>query len=166
MENWYLVHTKPRQEKLALFNLERQGYECYLPTLRTEKLHREILKLVDEVLFPRYLFIRLGRGAAARSWSPIRSTKGVSKLVCFGDRPALVDDCLVFMLRSREMEQCQKPQSLFEFGEHVAINVGAFAGLEGVFEEMESDRRAMVLIEFLSRPVRVPVNPASLRKLA
>jgi hypothetical protein len=34
---WYLVHTKPRQEDVALANLERQGYECYLPQLRIER---------------------------------------------------------------------------------------------------------------------------------
>ncbi len=34
---WYLIHTKPRQEHIALTNLERQGYTCYLPLLRVEK---------------------------------------------------------------------------------------------------------------------------------
>lgn len=33
---WYLIHTKPRQEHIALTNLERQGYTCYLLLLRVE----------------------------------------------------------------------------------------------------------------------------------
>ncbi|MEN9764019.1 MAG: transcription/translation regulatory transformer protein RfaH, partial [Pseudomonadota bacterium] len=37
---WYLVHTKPRQEDIALMNLERQGYTCYLPRLSVEKARR------------------------------------------------------------------------------------------------------------------------------
>ena len=41
--HWYLVHTKPRQEGLALENLERQGYECYLPTLPSEKLRQGVV---------------------------------------------------------------------------------------------------------------------------
>ena len=56
--NWYLVHTKPRQEDIALSNLLRQDYECYLPTLPVEKLRKGGLALVEEPLFPRYLFIR------------------------------------------------------------------------------------------------------------
>lgn len=73
--HWYLIHTKPRQEKCALENLERQGYACYLPMLPTEKLRQRILTIGEEPLFPRYLFIQLDSGALAKSWSPIRSTK-------------------------------------------------------------------------------------------
>ena len=58
--HWYLVHTKPRQEKCALDNLQRQGYQCYLPTRPSEKLRQRLLTLADEPLFPRYLFIQLG----------------------------------------------------------------------------------------------------------
>ncbi|MDR0735595.1 MAG: hypothetical protein LBF51_01965, partial [Zoogloeaceae bacterium] len=29
--HWHLIHTKIRLERRALENLERQGYECYLP---------------------------------------------------------------------------------------------------------------------------------------
>jgi transcriptional antiterminator RfaH len=28
---WHVVYTKPRQEAIALTQLERQGYPCYLP---------------------------------------------------------------------------------------------------------------------------------------
>ena len=36
--HWYLIHTKPRQESVALENLERQGYQCYLPVDANRKL--------------------------------------------------------------------------------------------------------------------------------
>ena len=93
--NWYLIYTKPRQERCALDNLQWQGYECYFPTMPAEKLRFGKLGVVDQALFPRYLFIRLGQGPAAQSWAPIRSTKGVSRLVSFGTIPAKVDDALI-----------------------------------------------------------------------
>ena len=31
MLRWYLIHTKPLSEVLAQTNLERQGYQVYLP---------------------------------------------------------------------------------------------------------------------------------------
>lgn len=101
--HWYLVHTKPRQEKCALDNLLRQGFQCYLPTLPSEKLRQGVLTVTDEPLFPRYLFIRLGQGYSAPSWAPIRSTKGVSRLVSFGVEPAKVADSLVETLRAQEV---------------------------------------------------------------
>ena len=36
MSNWYLIHTKIRQERVALENLERQGFKCFLPLIRAE----------------------------------------------------------------------------------------------------------------------------------
>ena len=103
MSNWYLIHTKIRQERVALENLERQGFECFLPLIRAEKLRRGALLVVQEALFPRYLFIRLGTGLESQSWAPIRSTMGVSRLVTFGLIPAKIDDELIGALRSEEL---------------------------------------------------------------
>lgn len=162
---WYLVHTKPRQEKCALQNLEQQGYQCYLPTLPSEKLRQGQLTVADEPLFPRYLFIRLGQGGAAKSWSPIRSTKGVSRMVSFGVEPARVDDALIKLLRAQEASVEGEPARLFRSGERVLLTEGPFAGIEGIYQMAEGERRAMVLIEILSRPVSVRVAPAGLRKV-
>lgn len=96
--HWHLVHTKPRQGKCALHNLHRQGYQCYLPTIPSEKLRQGLPTVADEPLFSRYLFIRLGQGDSAKSWAPIRSTKGVSRLVSFGIELARIDDALIELL--------------------------------------------------------------------
>jgi hypothetical protein len=50
---WYLIHTKPRQEALALTNLSRQGFECYMPMLRLQKIRQRKTALVAEPMFPR-----------------------------------------------------------------------------------------------------------------
>ncbi|WP_374615172.1 transcription/translation regulatory transformer protein RfaH [Sphingorhabdus sp.] len=162
--HWYLVHTKPRQEKCALENLRRQGHECYLPTLPSEKLRQGLLTVADESLFPRYLFIRLGRGGAAKSWAPIRSTKGVCRLVSFGVEPARVDDGLIELLRTQEASVQSEPERLFKMGERVCLTEAPFAGVEGVYQMSDGERRVMVLIEILSKPVAVRVSPAGLRK--
>ena len=164
--SWYLVHTKPRQEKSALLNLELQGYECYLPMLSAEKLRQRVLSVIDEPLFPRYLFIRLDTGLSAKGWGPIRSTKGVSRLVSFGNEPAKIDDRLVHLLYSQENTHQTQPQRLFAKGERVMIAEGVFAGLEAMYQMADGEGRVMVLIELISKPVEMRVAPASLRKLA
>ena len=162
--HWYLVHTKPRQEKCALDNLHRQGYQCYLPMLSAERLRQRVLSVIDEPLFPRYLFIRLDTGLSAKGWGPIRSTKGVSRLVSFGSEPAKIDDRLVHLLHSQENAHQTEPQRLFAKGERVMIVEGAFSGLEAMYQMADGEGRVMVLIEILSKPVAVRVAPASLRK--
>ena len=163
--HWYLVHTKPKQEKCALQNLERQGYSCYLPTLPVEKLRQGGLTVAEEALFPRYLFIRLGQGDSFKSWTPIRSTKGVSRLVSFGNEPAKVADGLIDTLRAREASTHLVPENLFSRGERVRLTAAPFADVEGIYQMADGERRVMVLIELLSRQVRVCVSPTSLRKI-
>ncbi len=164
--SWYLVHSKPRQEKTALINLELQGYECYLPMFSAEKLRQRVLSVIDEPLFPRYLFIRLDTGLSAKGWGPIRSTKGVSRLVSFGNEPAKIDDRLVHLLHSQENVHQTQPQGLFAKGERVMIVEGVFAGLDAIYQMIDGEGRVMVLIELISTPVQMRVAPASLRKLA
>ena len=164
--HWYLVHTKPRLEKCALENLERQQYRCYLPMLSTEKLRKGKLELIDEPLFPRYLFIQLDTGLSAPSWSPIRSTKGVNKLVSFGFEPAKVANELVDLLMTQEQTLRETPQALFSPGERVKVTQGPFAGIEGIYQMTDGERRVMVLIELMSKPVTLPLEPTQLRKVS
>jgi transcriptional antiterminator RfaH len=165
MSNWYLVHTKIRQETRALSNLEAQGFECFLPTLRIEKLRKDTLTIAEEVLFPRYLFIRLATDLDSQSWTPIRSTPGVNRLVSFGNAPAKVDSNLIEQIQNRALET-SAPQAYFKFGELVQITQGAFAGIDAIYQMKDGDQRVMVLIDLLSQNVRMSVQPSMLRKLS
>ena len=166
---WFLVRSKPRQESVALTHLARQGYESYLPLFATEKLVRRKSTVVQEPMFARYLFVRLDTSGHERgqgqSWSPIRSTVGVSELVCFGSRPARVDDALIATLRERESTQQASPTTLFAHGDSVRITEGAFAGLEAIYQMNDAEGRAMVLLDLLSKPVAMTIDAASLRKV-
>ena len=162
---WFLVRSKPRHEAVALTNLVRQGYESYLPLFAAEKLVRRKPTVVQEPMFARYLFVRLDTSGQGQSWSPIRSTVGVSELVCFGSRPARVDVALIATLREREMAQQADPEALFGHGDSVRITEGAFAGLEAIYQMNDAEGRAMVLLDLLSKPVAMTIDAASLRKV-
>lgn len=160
--DWYAVHTHPRKEGVALENLERQGFEAYLPRLQVQKARRGKAIMVEEAMFPRYLFVRLDTSAQGRSWAPIRSTLGVRSLVQFGGRPARVQPELIDWLRQREHEF--DPLHLFQPGDLVTVNAGPFKGLEALYQGVDGEHRALILLEILSKPVRVTVDAASLRR--
>jgi transcriptional antiterminator RfaH len=164
--NWYLIHTKPRQERCALENLQWQGYECYFPTMPAQKLRQGKLGVVDQPLFPRYLFICLGQGPSAQSWAPIRSTKGVSRLVTFGTSPAKVDDALIEILRNQEALVQAGPEPLFKPGERIRITASPFTDIEGIYQMTNADQRVMVLIELMSKPVKLCLAPSVLQKVS
>ena len=156
--NWYAIHSKPRQEERALENLQRQGFEAWLPLLTIEKVLRSKLVQVVEPMFSRYLFIRLD--TEQTNWSPIRSTLGVSKLVSFGNRPAVVADELIEALQQLPE---QAPQRLIQPGHQVKIVSGPLRGLEGIYQQADGELRAMVLIELLNKQHRIVTDMQDLR---
>ena len=164
MSNWYLIHTKIRQERIALENLERQGFACFLPLIQVEKLRRGALQVVQEPLFPRYLFIRLGTDMESRSWAPIRSTNGVSRLVSFGQTPAKIADELVDELQAKT-SAADVVLRHFEPGEQVVVTEGAFVGVEAIYQMADAEGRVMVLLNILSKQVKLSVQAGSLRKV-
>ena len=159
---WHLIHTKPRQEALALTNLSRQGFECYMPMLRLQKIRQRKTAIVAEPMFPRYLFIRLDTSGTGQSWSPIRSTLGVNQLVRFGGQPAKVDGQLIDLIRSRE--QGTHAQALLSAGDNVTVADGPFAGLEAIYQNTDAESRSMILLNILSKPVAMRIDTASLRR--
>jgi transcriptional antiterminator RfaH len=162
MQNWYLVHTKPRQEKNALKELENQEYIVYLPLIDVEKIIRGARKVVSEPLFARYLFICLDP-EGSKSWAPIRSTKGVASLVRFGQRPAqvsnLIVNAVVDTLKSAPLVQQHNS------GDLVEISAGPFRGLEAVFKIYDGDHRAIVLLSLLGKDISATLELSQLSKI-
>lgn len=148
---WYLLQSKPRQAERAQLNLERQGYEVFCPRITVERVQRQRRQLTKEPLFPNYLFIRLQRWVD--NWYPLRSTRGVARLVAFGQEPAAVDQRLIDAIAQR-CAQCADPPQL-QPGQRVEILDGPFAGLSAIFQAPHGEKRVHLLLELLQRPVSV-----------
>ena len=162
MKNWYLIYTKPQKELVARENLERQGYEIYLPMarLRRRRMGKGTTRI--EPLFPRYLFIHLD--TKTDNWSPIRSTLGVSNLVKFGMYPSAVPEALIELLCDRCDEEGIQDITPDEYKEGEAIRVmeGPMTGLEGVFLAKTSSDRVMVLLDIVGKHTRVNMETEKL----
>ena len=157
-ERWYVVQTHARAEAKALYNLTRQGFDAYMPQYLRRRRHARRTDWVPAPLFPRYLFVRMDTGRT--QWRPIRSTFGVTDLVCNGNKPAPVPDGIVEAIRRRQNENgyvVVKPASSFKKGEAVQIVSGALADHTGLFECATDEERVVLLLELLGRKVRVQV---------
>ncbi len=155
---WYLASTKPRLEKVALYNLEQQHFEAYLPLYKQYKKTAQGPVEVFEPMFPRYIFFRPSH--AGQSISVVRSTKGIHNLVRFGFEPATLQDEL--LQRIRELEQLRNQAGLLEIsrlkaGQTVLFKHSALSGLEGIVQNVSS-KRVAVLLEILGRPTLVKVE--------
>jgi transcriptional antiterminator RfaH len=162
MPNWYVIHTKPRQEEHARENLERQGYTTYCPYISVSKRRRNAWQTVSEPLFPRYLFIELTEGED--DFGPIRSTLGVSNMLRFGGKPAIIGNDIIETLRQQERDNAETPEPEVPVkpGDRVRVLEGPFAGLEGIFQNNSKDARVVILMELLGRENRVSVDRDSI----
>jgi transcriptional antiterminator RfaH len=146
---WYAIYTKPRQERRAAENLSNQGYHCFLPTITVDVVKKNAVVGVQQPLFGRYLFIELS--ASTSNWMPIRSTKGVSNMVSFANKPARVPSELITALQAAPA----LVQHRFEANAAMTIQSGAFAGLSAVFQRLvtapDGESRALVLVELLHK---------------
>ncbi len=153
---WHVVHTKPRAEARALENLERQGFEVFLPMITLQKVRRAKLASITEPMFSRYLFLRTT--AAMEDLSVVRSTLGVSQLVRFGTVPAKVPHVWVEAMRVQPAVQ----ETLHKPGDKVLLADGMLKGLEAVYMHTDGEMRAMVLIDLLSKPHLISYEAAHL----
>jgi transcriptional antiterminator RfaH len=144
MSPWYLVQCKPRQDGRAEEHLTRQGYSCCRPMCDREKIVRGRRQVLSESLFPGYLFIQITDDA---SWSPLRSTRGVSHVVKFGGKPLAVNYQLVSQFQNR----AGVLSIVFQVGDKVRILDDGFAGVEAIFKAATGDERVVLLIKLLNR---------------
>jgi transcriptional antiterminator RfaH len=153
---WFVVSTKPRQEQVALDNLQRQGFHAYLPRIAMQKRRRDQWHSVSEPLFPGYVFVQLTLGQD--NTAPIRSTLGARGLVRFGTHTPSLDNSLIDWFKQQEQQQFEQPKTasdLFKPGAPVTILNGPFAGLQAVYEMPKSADRALLLISILGRETRL-----------
>ncbi|SFH29047.1 MULTISPECIES: transcription/translation regulatory transformer protein RfaH [unclassified Pseudomonas] len=154
--NWYLVQCKPRQDERAEDNLSRQGYECARPTCRRERIVRGQRQTSIESLFPGYLFIQMSNEA---SWAPLRSTRGIARVVAFGGQPLRVADDLIYQLQQRSESEVKK---IFNVGDNVRILDSGLSEIDAVFMAMEGEERVILLINMLNRQRQISVPLANI----
>lgn len=153
---WYVVQTQVNGEAKAAVNLQRQGFEVYLPRYLKRRRHARKVDVVAKPLFPRYMFVAID--LATQRWRSIQSTLGVSCLVCNGDEPATVPDGVVEAVREREDDKGfvrMEAVSAFMRGDRIRILGGALVDSTGLFDGLADHDRVLILLDMLGRKVRV-----------
>ena len=163
--NWLLLQVKPRQEMRALENLERQQAQCYCPKIQVEKLRRGKRIQVEEALFPGYLFINSRPQQTGLTYTSIRSSRGVSKIVGFGTEPVIIPAALIEQLKLRENIGLTWAEDLPEAGDKINITEGLFKGLQALYSHADGQQRAIVLINLLHQQIPTSLANTQIQKI-
>jgi transcriptional antiterminator RfaH len=156
---WLVIQTQSNREVKAAYHLQRQGFQTYLPRYLKRRSHARKIEIVPTPLFPGYMFAAIDM--STQRWRVIRSTIGVSRVVTYGDEPALVPVSIVDAIRQREDEKGfvridDKPT--FCHGDQVRVVAGVFTDSTGLFDGIADRERVAILLDLLGRKVRVMLD--------
>lgn len=158
MKRWFAVHCQPHREERALLNLQRQGFEVYLPRYLKRRRHARRVEAVRRPLFPRYLFVCFDRDTAR--WRSINGTYGVDHLVCHGNEPVPLPDEIIAEIQARHDDDglvvLDDPAS-FRPGQALEIVNGPLAWQTGLFQRLNGNERVVVLLDLLGRNLTATV---------
>ena len=161
---WFFAQFKPNCHRIAERNLERQGFQSFLPMQEETRRVRGKFTTHMRPLFPGYLFVAFDK--ARGGWQAVNSTYGITRLVSTGKNPVEVPLNLVSQL----MRRCDNagkllPPKLLSPGDQVMINKGPFFEFIATIESIASDRRVWVLLDFMGQQTRVAVPVDELRTI-
>lgn len=158
---WYVVHTQPQKEDLAVMHLRNQSYDVFLPKCHQVRHHARKKTVVLRPLFPRYLFISLN--LVVQPWLSIESSRGVSYLLRRrnGEPIPMPEGVVERMKEAQSAQQEVVPLSslaLFRQGERLEIVEGSFVGNTAIYEKMTEGERVQLLLNILGREVRIALS--------
>ena len=158
---WFLIYTKVQQEQRAKKNLESQGFETFLPLIAFAQSNSS-KSITFKAMFPRYLFVKFN--TELDKWNRIKSTRGVSHLVVFGQRLAEIPNQMIAYFKSKADENDVFNQKTtmrqFHKGEKLIVKTGTFKGIEATFLSKKSQERVRVLLRFANHLITAEI-PAS-----
>jgi transcriptional antiterminator RfaH len=162
--NWYAAQLKANGFSKAVANLNRQGFQSFMPLRRKTVRHARQIGETLKPVFPGYLFIRFGERQS--DWRKVNSTIGVSKLISFSQNlPAPVPQELIDSLRLRcDQKNILLPLTDLATGDRVKILSGAFSEFNGQIETLLPGDCARLLLQFMGQTTRVDIAKTELER--
>ena len=151
---WYVAHTFTGYENKVKTNIEKivenRGlqhliYDVQVPTeitvVTNDKGER---KEVENKLIPGYVLVKMTM--TDESWHVVRNITGVTGFVGPGSEPTplTAEEINVFKVEKQE-------ELAFKIGDKVEVFSGIFAGYSGILQEINEDKKEVVILASTER---------------
>ena len=160
MPGWFAIRTSPRWEFRASSELALRGLETYLPLRHVKRNWSDRVKIIDQPLFPGYLFGRFHLADRVR----VLQAPGVKQIVGVGNTPAPISDSELENLRTLvSANTLLVPWPYLGAGQRIRIDHGPLAGVEGfVVRADQGALRIVVSVDLLQRSVATEIDRSSI----
>lgn len=171
---WYVVQVYSGYEqkvKLSLIERVKQAAveadfgEVLIPTETVQDPTRG-KRVSSKTFYPGYIFVQMA--LTDRAWHVVRDTPKVTGFVG-GRNPQPVPSPEIQSVVQQVEEGAAKPRPrvVFEQGDHVRVNDGAFANFTGTIEEVKPEKQKVrVLVSIFGRATPVELDFTQVEKTA
>ena len=156
-KKWYIAQIKPKSYHTATQNLERQGFETFLPKMKiTQKKENKFL-FKSGYVFPGYMFVCFDPDII--SWTKINSTYGVSKILAFNNKPSEIPSDLILELKTRyEINSNSTQKEKLQKNDSIKFYSGPFTDLIAKVESVDEKNRIWILLEAMGGNQRLKLQ--------
>ena len=153
-KEWFVLQFKSNSHRIATKNLNRQGFETFLPLNDATSRRASRFKNTSKPLFPSYMFIRFDKKES--EWHKINSTYGVSRLITFNSIIKSIPTIFVDHLMKRyDLSGKLLPIQKLKKGDQVEVLKGPFANFIATVEKYEADQRIWILMDLMGRKTKI-----------
>lgn len=152
---WYALRTKSRHEKLVRDQLDKQGIEPLLPTVKRLSQWKDRKKEIEVPLFSGYCFVRFSQ----LEKTPVQKITGVVEIVGGGRRPEPIPEEEINALRClmTSVLPYDSHPYLHE-GMRVEVVRGPLRGVHGILLRKEKRHRLVIGVRVIQQAAAVEIN--------
>ena len=156
-KRWCIAQIKPNSYNSAIQNLERQGFETFLPKMETTQRQENKFFVKNVYVFPGYVFVCFDPDIIP--WFKINSTYGVSKVLTFSSKPAEISSDFILELKNRyEINSNLTQKEKLQKGDSIKFYTGPFADLIAKVESVDEKNRIWILLEAMGGHQRLKLQ--------
>lgn len=161
-DNWFVLQTRSRHEKKVIAFLLSQEIEAYLPLHTVKKKWSDRIKLVEEPMFPGYLFVKYDEINRYK----ILNTPGAVRFVSFEGKYATIREKQIAAIRliAAQKIETEVIDLSFTIGEEVYISDGPFKGLYAKLVDCKGKGKLLLEVEAIGKGVLLEIGTNKVEK--
>ena len=161
-KEWFILQFKPNAHHQANRNLNRQGFDTFLPLHDTTLRKSSRFINTSKTLFPGYMFIKFDRNES--HWHKINNTYGVSRLITFNSILNSISTSFIDNLMKRyDLSGKLLPIKKLKKGDQVKVVEGPFADFIATVETIETEQRIWLLMDLMGRKTKIQTPLSALQ---
>ena len=156
MKEWYPIYTQISKEFFVKKEIERLGFDTYLPVTKKTIKHARKISQISKPLFSRYIFVAIDK--QVDNWFFLNNMHGVVYFLKNNNKILPIKKKIINYLKSLEKQKGYI--NIFEIfklkkGNIIKVKEGVFKGFLGKFNKYRKDNKFNLFVNFFNREINI-----------